>query len=474
MYFSKDVEDYIISFLKLCDLARVRQTSKALKGWKYGPNITEIRLPKKIIPYLGDYYTLEHVVGFDASNLEAKKKTNTYMSAWLQVCPHLRALNLRGSFYLTTITMVQNCHLQSLNLAFCQTLDIIELVRKCPRLHTLNISNTDSRERRMNDAIMIGVVQNCPHIRTLNLSGNESITDTAVIEVARKYSHLKSLELSLCRGLTDAAVIEVARNCPHLQSLCLKHCGRNGLNDISVMEVARKCPHLQSLNLCWCEKITDAAVIEVARNCSHLQLLDLCGCANISDDAVSEVAKNCLHLQSLDLGGCWHVSDTSIINVARNCLHLQTLDLGVNGSYSRGPCNVTNLSVRKLACPHLRSLSFSLQRDKVTEPGVVKMAQQCPNLQRLYLCDSDDLTDAAVLEIVRCCPHLEEIYFNNEWHQAKNITYQDICAMRATLETRTDYTPPLYKEFSRWDCDDIWSDYGSNNSESDDFDFDDY
>ena len=207
-------------------------------------------------------------------------------------------------------------------------------------------------------------------------------------------------------------------------------------------------------------------MIEVARNCSHLQLLNLRGCANIRDVAVSEVAKNCLHLQTLVLGGCWHVSDTSIIKVARNCLHLQTLDLGVNGSYSRGPCNVTNLSVRKLACPHLRSLTVSC--DEVTEPGVVKMAQQCPNLQRLGLCDCDDLTDAAVLEIVRCCPHLEEIYFNNERHRAKDITYQDICAMRATLETRTDYTPPSYPEFSRWDCDDIWSDYGSDDSDSDD------
>ena len=78
----EDVENSIACLLALKDLANARRVHRKLAGWKYGPNVTEIQLPEKYIPYLGNYYTLEHVVGFDASKFD--RMTDAYLSACLQ------------------------------------------------------------------------------------------------------------------------------------------------------------------------------------------------------------------------------------------------------------------------------------------------------------------------------------------------------------------------------------------------------
>ena len=221
----EDVENSILCFLALQDLANARPVHRKLAGWRYGPNVTEIQLPSKYIPpsTLLGYYTPDHVIGFNATRYNCI--IDAGFIAVARGCPHLQSVSLFDCGNITDV-------------------GVAEVARKYPLLQSLKLWNCT----KITDVGVTEVARGCPHLQTLNLGGCDKITDIGAAEVARGCPRLQTLHLG--KKITDTGVAEVARACPHLQSLDLDEC--DNITDAGVMAVARGCPHLQKFDIVWC------------------------------------------------------------------------------------------------------------------------------------------------------------------------------------------------------------------------------
>ncbi len=105
------------------------------------------------------------------------------------------------------------------------------------------------------------------------------------------------------------------------------------------------------------------------------------------------------HLQSVDLGHT-KVTDAGVLALAQHCPQLRTLGLERT--------QLTDAGVLALAqhCPQL--LALRLGETRVTDAGVLALAQHCPQLQTLDLWDAK-VTDAGVLALAQHCPRLQTL-----------------------------------------------------------------
>ncbi|XP_010524781.1 PREDICTED: F-box protein At3g58530 isoform X3 [Tarenaya hassleriana] len=133
----------------------------------------------------------------------------------------------------------------------------------------------------------------------------------------------KHLELVKKKNLTDKSMQLVAETYQELVSLNLTRCVK--ITDDGLLQVLLKCSSLLSLNLYALSSFTD----KVYRNISllaNLRFLDLCGAQNLSDEGLALIAK-CDKLVSLNLTWCVRITDSGVIAIANSCTSLEFLSL---------------------------------------------------------------------------------------------------------------------------------------------------
>ena len=106
---------------------------------------------------------------------------------------------------------------------------------------------------------------------------------------------------------------------------------------------------------------------------------------------------------SLTLWNCEQVTDVGITKIGEGCPNLQSLTL-----YN---CEqVTDVGITKIAegCPKIQKLNLYLC-DRVTDVGIAKIVEGCPNLLELYLDYCDRVTDVGITKIAEGCSKLHSL-----------------------------------------------------------------
>ncbi|KAL8225276.1 hypothetical protein R6Q57_017833 [Mikania cordata] len=219
-------------------------------------------------------------------------------------------------------------NLEHLNLNGCQKISDygIEAISKAsPSLKIFSIY----WNVRVTDVGISHVVNNCKHIVDLNLSGCKGISNKSLKMISERYQHLESLDITRCIKITDGGLQHIMVQCSGLKSLNLYALSRY------LVELCLPKWNVDSVKSCWNNLIyedsyimfsfTDVAYKKLSL-LAHLRFLDLCGAQNLSDEGLSSIAK-CKDIRTLNLTWCVRVTDVGVIAIAQGCTSLEYLSL---------------------------------------------------------------------------------------------------------------------------------------------------
>ena len=101
------------------------------------------------------------------------------------------------------------------------------------------------------------------------------------------------------------------------------------------------------------------------------------------------------------------VDDVIIIELPKKYPGLKSLDL--SGSYDF-PMKITDSGISKIGegCPQLQSLNLDYC-SQVTDVGITKIGEGCPQLQKLNLYRCSQVTDVGITKIGEGCPQLQSL-----------------------------------------------------------------
>ncbi|XP_021283283.1 F-box protein At3g58530 isoform X4 [Herrania umbratica] len=169
-------------------------------------------------------------------------------------------------------------------------------------------------------------------LREMNNAGDRLI---ATVSLPR-YQHVKQISLEFARDIDDGhleilknknlserSLQLVADHYQELESLNLTRCVK--MTDSGLEQILIRCSFLRSLNLYALSSFTEETYKKISV-LSHLRFLDLCGAQNLSDEGLSCIAK-CKNLVSLNLTWCIRVTDVGVIAIAEGCTSLEFLSL---------------------------------------------------------------------------------------------------------------------------------------------------
>ncbi|KEH41769.1 putative leucine-rich repeat domain, L domain-containing protein [Medicago truncatula] len=239
---------------------------------------------------------------------------------------NFRELNNAGNRLLAALSLPRYRHVKEINLEFARDVEDAHLILikdKCfDSLQSLESLNLNVCQK-ISDTGIEAITSCCPQLKTFSVYWNVRVTDTGLLHTARNCKHIVDLNISGCKNISDRGVQLVADNYPKLESLNLTRCVK--LTDAGLKELLQKCLSLQSLNLYAVSSFTDEAYRKICL-LTRLTFLDLCGAQNLSDQGLQSISK-CKNLVSLNLTWCVRVTDEGVIAIAQSCTSLEFLSL---------------------------------------------------------------------------------------------------------------------------------------------------
>jgi len=264
---------------------------------------------------------------------------------------------------------------------------------------------------------------------------NQNLNDTWAKQFAPLCADLQVLDVRGCAGVSVASVIEIAKVCgekltyldmsgrehnciasdvvtllhltPNLKFLGIRQTNQefSGLHNL-----AQLCPRLQQLEISYSHGYTLPMLESIVRGLPDLNWLDLGWCSGVYDDSVVMIARTlgeglvALNVDTCCTGGL--VTDEGVLEVAANCPNLERLsvsDLSL----------VTDVSIIAIVqkCPKLTSLHVS--GCSLTDVGVTAIAEHCPNLELLSMAGLLYVTDKAALKLLEKCEQLQYVDLAN-------------------------------------------------------------
>ncbi|KAF9621108.1 hypothetical protein IFM89_016602 [Coptis chinensis] len=190
--------------------------------------------------------------------------------------------------------------------------------------HVLDLHEMTNAGDRLIAALSIPRYQ---HVKQIILEFAQEIEDKHLILLKTKsWEWLRGLELlnlNVCQKISDKGIEAITSASPNLNILSIYwNVSVNNITDTGLNAVADNYPELEVLNL---TSFTDEAYKKIA-SLSHLKFLDLCGAQNLSDHGLSCIAE-CNNLVHLNLTWCVRVTDVGVIAVAEGCTSLEFLSL---------------------------------------------------------------------------------------------------------------------------------------------------
>ncbi|WZZ52049.1 hypothetical protein YC2023_052156 [Brassica napus] len=168
-------------------------------------------------------------------------------------------------------------------------------------------------------------------LKCLNLNGCQKISDGGIEAITSICPNLKAISI-YWNSITNKGMQLVAESYQDLEPLNITRCVK--ITYDGLLHVLHKCSTLQTLNLYALSGFTDKAYKKISL-LADLRFLDLCGAQNLSDEGLTHMAK-CIKLESLNLTWCVRITDSGVITIANSCTSLEFLSLfGIVGVTDR-------------------------------------------------------------------------------------------------------------------------------------------
>nr|VDD57758.1 unnamed protein product [Brassica oleracea] len=186
--------------------------------------------------------------------------------------------------------------------------------------------------QKISDSGIEAITSICPKLKVISIYWNVRVTDDCIRHLVKNCRNIIDLNLSGCKSITDKGMQLVAESYQDLESLNITRCVK--ITDDGLLHVLHKCSSLQTLNLYALSGFTDEAYKKISL-LAELRFLDLCGAQNLSDEGLGHIAK-CNKLESLNLTWCVRITDAGVITIANSCTSLEFLSLfGIVGVTDR-------------------------------------------------------------------------------------------------------------------------------------------
>ncbi len=291
--------------------------------------------------------------------------------------------------------------------------------------------------------------------RTLRLLGAgycRGVSDFGVRQLAT-CSGLVALNLTACSGVTGAGIAAVCDGCHFLKSLRVDQCTE--VDDASLHAICGR-GRLELLTIGQCTAVTDCTLELLGKCSTHLERLDLWGLSLITDDGIRAIAAGCLALQHLDVSRCPRLSDAGLAEVPTRCHRLRHLAFaschagtdtllaaGAHCQVCWSHCANADFLFRhrhndsyngcvEQALEHLNA-NYS-QQGRVSDVGLLAIANGCPALRHLEVCSSSGITDISLVALADNCRSIEHVDFS----ACPRVSDSGVKALAAQCSTLTD------------------------------------
>nr|XP_010934275.1 F-box protein At3g58530 [Elaeis guineensis] len=238
----------------------------------------------------------------------------------------LHEMSQAGERLISALSLARYRQIKKINLEFARDVEDEHLIllrsKGIESLQGLESLNLNGCQK-ISDRGIEAITNVCPNLRALSIYWNVRITDLSIKHIAKNCKHIIDLNLSGCKNVTDQSLRLIAESYQDLEELNITRCIK--LTDGGLQQILLKCSLLQSLNLYALSSFTDKAYERIAY-LSHLRFLDLCGAQNLSDQGLSCIAR-CKDLVSLNLTWCVRVTDMGVMAIAQGCRSLEFLSL---------------------------------------------------------------------------------------------------------------------------------------------------
>ncbi|XP_034907821.1 F-box protein At3g58530 isoform X1 [Populus alba] len=237
-----------------------------------------------------------------------------------------REMNKAGDRLIAATSLPRYQHVKEINLEFAQDIEdehLEVLQSKCfVSLQKLESLNLNGCQK-ISDKGIEAIASTCSKLKVFSIYWNVRVTDIGIKHVVENCKQIVDLNFSGCKNISDKALQLIAENYQELESLNLTRCIK--LTDGGLQQILSKCSSLQSLNLYALSSFTDKAYKKIS-SLPLLKFLDLCGAQNLSDEGLSCIAK-CKNIVSLNLTWCVRVTDVGVVAIAEGCTSLEFLSL---------------------------------------------------------------------------------------------------------------------------------------------------
>ncbi|KAG5552311.1 hypothetical protein RHGRI_010404 [Rhododendron griersonianum] len=274
----------------------------------------------------------------------------SHPSLWLVL--DFREMNNAGNRLVSTLSQLRYKHVKQISLEFAQDIEDkhFDIIKSKVRIKfqslvcavgvmgismlllpdnacSDSLQNLESLNlngcQKISDRGVEAITSICPNLKVFSIYWNVRVTDTGIEHLVKNCKHIVDLNLSGCKNISDKSLQLIADNYQHLECLNLTRCIK--LTDGGLCKIFVKCSYLHSLNLYAVSSFTDEAYKKISL-LTELKFLDLCGAQNLTDHGLSCIAK-CNNLVSLNLTWCVRVTDEGVIPLAEGCTSLEFLSL---------------------------------------------------------------------------------------------------------------------------------------------------
>ena len=281
------------------------------------------------------------------------------------------------------------------------------------------------------DAYRLGVI--CPNVEEIECP--KMPTDIFFREMIKALPALKKIEVRDLRftGLANLSVVNL-----NTKELILDH---SNITVDEILNLAKVFPNLEKLSLVY-SKLNNNSLISLVKALPNLKYINLHGC-DVTDESVALLIQLCPLLEQIKLRGTKvtgegfpsvqnlnlkkislsrHVTDKGLVKIAEFFPNLKEIedieklitDQGINGLIHF--CHdITRLNLRETSVtaeglvghkPNLIYLDFP---EKVTDEGVIVMANVFPNLLEIHYSSKENLSDDGFIKFISSSPHLQKI-----------------------------------------------------------------
>ncbi|XP_077212969.1 F-box protein At3g58530-like isoform X1 [Tasmannia lanceolata] len=238
----------------------------------------------------------------------------------------LHEMSNAGDRLIAALSLTRYRYIKEIILEFAQDIEdkhLTVLRSKCMgSLQDLQSLNLNGCQKISDNGIE-AVTSACPKLKAFSIYWNVRVTDLGIKHLVKNCKGIIDLNLSGCKNILDQSLHLIADNYQELEILNLTRCIK--LTDGGLQQILLKCSSLRSLNLYALSSFTDNAYKKIAL-LPQLRFLDLCGSQNLSDEGLCCIAK-CKNLASLNLTWCVRVTDLGVLAIAESCTSLEFLSL---------------------------------------------------------------------------------------------------------------------------------------------------